>query len=141
MRTSSLKRNLFPSFLIVALLSCCATLILSSCSKKASVAIIGKWQAQGTKETVEFRKDGTLINPQNQKQNGIYTFTDGSHIQNGIYTFTHGSHINLQINTGDTNQPEISASCEVHIHGDKMDMTMTVPGQGQQQKTHLTRLK
>jgi len=133
MRTSSLKRNLFPSLLIAALLSCCAVLLLSSCSKKASDAIIGKWRVQSTKETVEFRKDGTIIdgtvnNPQNQKQNGKYTFTDGSHM-------------NLQINTGNTNMPEVSASCEVHIHGDKMDMTMTVSGQRQQQKVHFTRLK
>jgi len=128
MRIASLKRDLFPSLLIAALLSCCAVLLLSSCSKKASDAIIGKWRVQSTKDTVEFRKDGTFINPQDQKQNGKYTFTDGGHM-------------NLQINTGDTNMPEVSASCEVHINGDKMDMTMTVSGQRQQQKTHFTRLK
>jgi len=128
MRIASLKLDLFPSLLIAALLSCCAVLLLSSCSKKASAAIIGKWRVQSTKDTVEFRKDGTFINPQDQKQNGKYTFTDGSHM-------------NLQINTGNTNMPEISASCEVHIQGDKMDMTVTVSGQGRQQKTHFTRLK
>ena len=128
MRTSSLKRELFPSLLIAALLSCCAVLLLSSCSKKASAAIIGKWRVQATKEIVEFRQDGTFINPQDQKQTGKYTFTDGSHM-------------NLQIDTGNTNMPEMSASCEVHINGDKMDMTLTVSGQRQQQKTHFTRLK
>jgi hypothetical protein len=128
MRTSSLKRDLFPSLLIAALLSCCAVLLLSSCSKKASAAIIGKWRVQATKEIVEFRQDGTFITLQDQKQNGKYTFTDGSHM-------------NLQINTGNTNMPEISASCEVHIQGDKMDMTLTISGQGRQQKTHFTRLK
>ena len=128
MRTASLKLDLFPSLLIAALLSCCAVLLLSSCSKKASAAIIGKWRVQATKEIVEFRQDGTFINPQDQKQTGKYTFTDGSHM-------------NLQINTGNTNMPEISASCEVHIQGDKMDMTVTVSGQGRQQKTHFTRLK
>ena len=128
MRTSSIKRDLFPSLLIVALLGCCAVLLLSSCSKKTSDAIIGKWRAQATKEIVEFRKDGTLINPQDEKQNGKYTFTDGSHMD-------------LQINTGDTNQATVSFSCEVQIHGDKMDWTITGPGQGQQQKTHFTRLK
>ena len=120
----------FPScislFIAVAF-GCCAVLTLSSCSKKASAAIIGKWQVQATKEIVEFRQDGTFINPQDQKQNGKYTFTDGSHM-------------NLKINTGNTNMPEMSASCEVHIHGDKMDMTVTVPGQGQKQKEHFKRL-
>jgi hypothetical protein len=123
----SILRIRLPALLVVALLSSCAVLLLSSCSKKASVAIIGKWQVQGSKETVEFRNDGTVINPQDQKQNGKYTFTDGSHM-------------NVQINTGNTNMPETSASCEVHIHGDKMDMTVTVPGQPQQ-KTHFKRLK
>ena len=115
---------------IALLLGCCAVLILSSCSEKTSDAIIGKWRVQSTKEIVEFRKDGTVINPQDQKQNGKYTFTDGSHM-------------NLQMNTGNTNMPEMSASCEVQIHGDKMDMTITVPGKGQPQttKTHFTRLK
>ena len=128
MNAKSPKNGLFSSLLVVALLCCCATSILSSCSKKTSTAIIGKWQTQETKEIVEFRKDGTLIDPQNEKHNGTYTFTDGSHM-------------NLQINTGETNQPEMSASCEVHIHGDTMDMTVTVAGQGQKQITHFTRLK
>jgi hypothetical protein len=128
MHILSIKRIRFPSFLVVALLSSCAVLLLPSCSKKASAAIIGKWQVQGTKEISEFRKDGTVINPQNEKQNGKYTFTDGSHMD-------------LQINTGDTNQPTASASCKVQIHGDKMDWTITGPGQGQQQKAHFTRLK
>ena len=128
MNTTSPKSGLFSSLLVVALLSCCATLILSSCSKKASAAIIGKWQPQGSKETVEFRKDGTLVNPQNPNQNGKYTFTDGSHI-------------NLQINTDNTNKPTMSMTCEVRIDGNKMDWTMTVPGQGQRQKQHFKRLK
>ncbi len=128
MNTSTRKRNRFSSTLTVALLGCCAVLAFSSCSKKTSAAIIGKWQVQATKEIVEFRKDGTFFNPQDQKQTGKYTFTDGSHM-------------NLQINTGNTNMPEMSASCEVHIHGDKMDMTVTVPGQRQQQKQIFARLK
>ena len=133
MGAPSLRRNLFPSFPIVALLSCCATLILSSCSKKASVAIIGKWQVQGQKETIEFRKDGTVITsgPTGNTQDET----------TGKYTFTDGSHMNLQINTGDTNEPTISVSCDVHIHGDKMDATMTMPGDSQQHKVNFKRLE
>jgi hypothetical protein len=128
MNHSSRKFSCRTRIVIALLLVCCAVPILSSCSKKASDAIIGKWRVQSTKETIEFRKDGTVINLQDQEQNGKYTFTDGSHM-------------NLQINTGNTNMPEVSASCEVHINGDKMDMTLTVSGQRQQQKTHFTRLK
>ena len=128
MNYSSRKFCSHTRIIILLLLACCAVPIFSSCSKKASDAIIGKWRVQSTKETVEFRQDGTFINLQDQKQNGKYTFTDGSHM-------------NLQINTGNTNMPEVSASCEVRINGDKMDMTLTVSGQRQQQRTHFTRLK
>jgi hypothetical protein len=130
MNTSSRKRNRFFFLLVVAFLGCCAVLAFSSCSKKASAAIIGKWQVQGQKDKVEFRKDGTVIT-----SNGTTSEPPGK------YAFTDGSHMSLQIITGNTNEPEISIRCEVHIHGDKMDMTMTVPGQGRQQKAHFTRLK
>ncbi len=128
MKATSPKNSLFVSWLVVALLSCCAALMLSSCSQKTSDAIIGNWRSQETKEIVEFRRDGTIINPQDEKQHGNYTFTDGSHM-------------NLHLNNGNTNQPEISASCEVHIHGDKMDMTITDSGRGQQSHATFQRLK
>jgi hypothetical protein len=133
MHVSFLKRNLLSSLLMVALSSCCAALVLSSCSKGTSAAIIGKWQVQGSKETVEFRKDGTVI-----------TYAPSGEVQvedSGKYTFMDGSHMNLQTNGGDTNQPPTSISCEVHINGDKMDVTVTVPGGGQRHKSNLKRLK
>lgn len=130
MNTTAQKPNRFSSMLAIALMGCCAVLALSSCSKKASSAIIGKWQVQGSKERVEFRNDGTVIT-----SNGTTSEPPGK------YVFTDASHMSVQIITGNTNEPEISASCEVHIHGDKMDMTLTVAGQGRQQKAHFTRLK
>lgn len=116
------------SVFLAVIFGCCAIFTLSSCSKKPGAAIIGKWQVQGSNETIEFHKDGTLNDPQNPKHNGKYAFTDDSHI-------------NLQINTGDTNQPEYNMSCEVHIHGDTMDLTPTTPGQNQPPRQILTRLK
>ena len=133
MGTSSLRRNLFPSFLIVALLSSCATLILSSCSKSPSAAIIGKWQVQGQKETIEFRKDGTVIT------SGTTGNTQDE--TTGKYTFADGNHMDLQINTSNTNEPVISVSCEVHIHGNKMDATMTTPGDSQRHKVNFKRME
>jgi hypothetical protein len=141
MGAPSVRRNLFPCFLSVALLSCCATLILSSCSRKADVAIIGKWQVQGQKETIEFRKDGTVINSHDVTAGppgNTHAFKEET---TGKYTFTDGSHMNLQINTGDTNEPTISVSCDVHIHGDKMDATMTTPGDSQRHKVNFKRLE
>jgi hypothetical protein len=141
MGTSSFRRNLFPALLNVALLGCCATLVLSSCSKKASVAIIGKWQLQGLKDTFEFRNDGTVITSHDITAGppGNTRFIEEETTEK--YAFTDGNHMNLQINTGDTNQPTISVSCEVHIHGDKMDVTMTAPGDSRQHKMNFKRLE
>ena len=141
MRISFVKRRLFPALLIVALSSCCATLILSSCSKGSSAAIIGKWQVQGSKERVEFRKDGTVITSQDITAGPPGNTRSIEQETTGKYTFTDGSHMNLQINTGDTNQPAISVSCEVHIHGDKMDVAATMPGEKQPHKTIFKRLE
>jgi hypothetical protein len=141
MNNPSFKRNLFPSLLIVALLSCCAALVLSSCSKKPSAAIIGKWQAQGSKERVEFRKDGTVITTQDITAGPPGNTQSLEQETTGTYTFTDSSHMNLQVNTGDTNQPAISVSCEVQIHGDKMDVAVTMPGEKQQHKTIFKRLE
>ena len=141
MGASSFKRDLFPSLLIVALLSCCATLVLSSCSKKASAAIIGKWQVQGSKERVEFRKDGTVITSHDITAGPPGNTRSFEEETTGKYTFTDGNNMNLQINTGNTNQPAMSISCEVHIHGNKMDMTMKAPGERQQHKANFKRLE
>jgi hypothetical protein len=119
--TLSRKRSRFSFLLIVALLGCCAVLTFSSCSKKASVAIIGKWYVQG--ETVQFHKDGTVTSSEDPP---------------GTYTFTDDNHMKVEIN--DTNAP-IVLNCTVHIQGDVMDMTMTLPGQSKPTTTHLKRVK
>ncbi len=141
MNNPTFKRNRFPSLLVVALFSCCAALVLSSCSKKASAAIIGKWQVQGSKERVEFRKDGTVITSQDITAGPPGNTHTLEQETTGTYTFTDGSHMNLQINAGDTNQPAIYVSCEVHIHGDKMDVAATMSGERQQHKTVFKRLE
>lgn len=143
MNNPSFKRNLFPSLLIVALLSCCAVLVLSSCSKKASAAIIGKWRDQSTKETVEFRKDGTLITAQEITAGPPGNTQTVKNETTGTYTFTDSSHMDMQINTGNTNQPAISVSCEVHIDGDKMNIVATVSGDRHHrtQRTSLKRMR
>ena len=130
-----------PILLVVALLSCCAVLALSSCSKKASTAIIGKWRDQSTKETVEFRKDGTLITAQEITAGPPGNTQTVNNETTGTYTFTDSSHMNLQINTDNTNQPTISVSCEVRIDGDKMSIVATVSGDRQPQRTSLKRMR
>ena len=127
MNASSRKHSRFSSLLIVTLLGCCAVLTLSSCSKKASVAIIGKWHVRGTGETVEFRKDGTFTNP-----------GGGGNADNGTYTFTDDSHMKMEIS--DTNAPPV-LNCAVKIHGDAMDMTMTFPGENNPHTLHFKRVK
>ena len=141
MHSSSPKRGRLSSLLIVALLGGCAVLTFSSCAKKASVAIIGKWQVQKQQEEVEFRKDGTVITSHETTAGPPGNTRSFKEESTGKYAFTDGSHMNLQIYEGDTNAPVVSIRCEVHINGDQMDMTMTAGGQGQQRKVSFKRLK
>ena len=115
-------------------LLCCAAVILSSCSKKPSKALIGNWQVQGQSAQVEFRKDGTLAS------------TERGHTQTGTYKFTDDTHLQMEINTGNTNiqgQATITVACELAMHDDAADLTMTMPGSAQNQKeiAHLKRIK
>jgi hypothetical protein len=133
MNTLLRKRNWISSVLIAALLGCCAALTLSSCSKKTSVAIIGKWQGQ---DIIEFRKDGKFINYHDVIAGPSGTTRIIKQETDGKYVFTDANHINLRFNPGG-----ISIRCEVHIHGNQMDMTMILPGDSQQQKVNLKRLE
>ena len=141
MKHSTLK--IFPrvSVSITLLFGCCAILTLSSCSKKASTAIIGKWRDQSTKETVEFRKDGTISSSQEITAGPPGNTQTVTNETSGTYTFTDASHMSVQINTGNTNQPTVSASCEVRIDGDKMSITTTVSRGRQPLRTSLKRIR
>ena len=141
MNATSPKSGLFSSRLFVALLGCSATLILSSCSEKASTAIIGKWRAQATKEIVEFRKDGTVISTQEITAGPPGNTQTVTNKTSGTYAFTDAKHMSMQINTDNTNQPAISVSCEVRIDGDKMSVVATVSGDRQPQRTSLKRIR
>ena len=141
MNNPSCRRNRVFRLLIVVFVSCCAALVLSSCSKKTSDAIIGKWRAQATKEIVEFRKDGTVITTQDITAGPPGNTRTLQEETTGKYIFTDGSHMNLQINEGGTNQPPISVSCEVQINGDKMNMAVSLPGEKELHKTLFKRLK
>jgi len=127
------KRSQFSSLLIVVLLGCCAVLAFSSCSKKASTAIIGKWQGQ---DIIEFRKDGKFINYHDVVAGSSGNTKIFKQETDGKYTFTDANHMNLRFNSGG-----ISIRCEVHIHGNQMDMTMILPRDSQQQKVNLKRLE
>ena len=140
MNISSIKRIRFPSLLVVVLLCSGAVLLLPSCSKKASAAIIGKWQVQGSKERVEFRKDGTVVTFHDITAGPPGNTRSIEEETTGKYIFTDRSHMSLQINAGNTNQPPLSISCEVHIHGNRMDMNMTAQGENQRHKTNFKRL-
>jgi hypothetical protein len=141
MDSSPPRHGRFPNWLIAALFVLCAAPLLISCSKKASTAIIGKWRVQSTRETVEFRKDGTLTSSQEViagPPGNAQTITNET---TGRYTFTDSSHMNLQISPGNTNQPAISIRCEVRIDGDKMSVVATVSGDRQPQRTSLKRIR
>src|SRR5437016_5748047 len=122
------RRNWISRSLIILLISA-AILPLTSCSKKSSAAIVGKWRIRSTGETVEFRKDGTVNTFQTISAGppgGIRTVTN---MTTGKYIFTDAGHMNVQINTGNTNQPAISMTCEVHVDGDTMKLDATMSGE------------
>ena len=123
MNILSRKRSRSFSLFIVTLLGCSVVLTLSSCSKKTSVAIIGKWRVQGIGETIQFHKDGTFTSPEDG--NGTYTFTDDSH---------------MKVELSGTNAPPVLIFA-VEIHGDAMDMTTTFPGQNKPNTAHFKRIK
>ena len=135
------KRNRVIRLLITTFFGCCVALVLSSCSKKPGAAIIGKWRAQATEEIVEFRKDGTVITTKDITAGPPGNTRTQQDETTGKYTFTDGSHMDLQINEGDTNRPALSVSCEVQIHGDTMELGVSMPGQKELHKTMFKRLK
>jgi hypothetical protein len=123
----------FRSSLVIALLFC-ATAALSSCSKKPSKALIGKWQVEGQAAQVEFRKDGTLATTERgQTETGNYKFTDNTHMQ---------MQLDIGTGNGETNHT-ITIACEVVMHGDMANITMTMPGDGKNRKqiANLKRIK
>jgi hypothetical protein len=138
---NSPNRRLTFSTLILALLCCCAAMMFSSCSKKASNLIVGKWQVQDQKATVEFKSDGTMIN------------SEGGGTQNGKYTFSDDTHMKIEMAmqkalTRGANVPaSITVDCVVKINGDDLDMEVTpnMSGQPQAQSrketVHMKRIK
>ena len=117
-------------------------MMLSSCSKKNSSLIIGKWRVQGQNAIVEFKSDGTVIND------------DGSGTQNGKYTFSDDTHMKLEITLpkrelppGATMPDSVTADCVVKINGNDLDMKVSpnAPGQAQaktpEQTVHMKRIK
>ena len=107
------------------------TLILSSCSKKPSKAIIGKWYVEGQSALVEFRKDSTL------------TSTENGHAVPGTYKFTDDTHMQLEIDENGSNK--VNLACEIAVRGDKADFTLMIPApdglHSNKQTVHLKRVK
>jgi hypothetical protein len=141
MKNSSNPRLTF-SPLILALLCCSAAMMFSSCSKKASSLIIGKWQVQGQSANVEFKSDGTLIS------------NAGGHTETGKYIFSDDTHMKLEVTPpkrelppGVTMPDSMTADCVVKINGDDLDMEVTpnMSGQPQAQSrketVHMKRIK
>ena len=121
-------QKLFARFsvLIAVMFACCAVLLVLSCSKKPSTAIIGKWLYPGGSGTIEFRKDGTVT----------LTHDTGRNNMEGTYRFTDANHMTLQMAPADNNtKAPQKVDCIVQVHDDSMDWEIV---QGQ---THLTRHK
>ena len=139
MNNSSNRRPTF-SPLILTLLCCCTAIIFSSCSKKASNSIVGKWEVPGEKSIIEFKPDGTMtVNSGGKAVAGKYSFSDETHMKMEIA-------IPKEELPPGMNMPDsMTSDCVVKINGDSLDMDVTtnIPGQAQSHKetSHLKRIK
>lgn len=143
---NSPNHRLAFSPLILALLCCCAAMMFSSCSKKNSSLIVGKWQVQGQKATVEFKSDGTVVS----------STSEGAQTETGKYTFSDDTHMKMEMTLQKRDDPaeatatapaSMTADCVVKINGDDLDMEVTpnMSGQPQAQSrketVHMKRIK
>jgi hypothetical protein len=95
-----------------------AALLLCSCKKTPQQKIVGTWNVDGSPSVVEFHKDGTFVSTDNGKGTpGKYRFTDDSHLE-----------MEARANVRGTNTIYVSINCEIAFHGDKADLTLTIPG-------------
>jgi len=95
-----------------------AALVLSGCKKTPQQQILGKWRVEEKQSVVEYHKDGTYVATQDGKTStGNYSFPDDSHLEWNISTKSGTNTIILRIN------------CEIVFHGDKADLTTTIPSQ------------
>jgi hypothetical protein len=124
--------------LILALLCCCSAMMFSSCSKKTSNSIIGKWQVQGQKATVEFKSDGTMINSaEGHAPTGKYTFSDDTHMKIEMA-------MQKALPPGANVPASITVDCVLKINGDDLDIdvTMNIPGETHNKETtHMKRIR
>ena len=103
--------------LVPVLICLSAALVFSGCKKTPQQQILGKWNVDGAQSVVEYRKDGTCITTQNGKST------------TGHYRFTDDSHLELEVSAPQgTNTLLLRLNCEVVFHGDKADVTASLPG-------------
>jgi|SRR5690348_17343063 len=83
MNDSTRRRPL--SLLIVG---CTMAVVLSGCSPKVKSAALGKWRADGSNETMEFRSDGTCQGNDRYGRvvSGKFAFVDADHVKVDLTT-------------------------------------------------------
>jgi hypothetical protein len=117
----SLAKNQKSSLRIgysIFLTALASTLLLCSCKKTPQQKIVGTWNVEGSPSVMEFHKDGTLVSTDNGKSTpGKYRFTDDSHLE-----------METVLNVQGTNTLQLKFNFEIVFHGDKADLTLTIPG-------------
>ena len=107
-------------------------LALSACSANVKSGISGKWQVNGSKETMEFRRDGTCRG--SDKYGGVVT---------GKFAFVDADHIKVELTTTSVDKAKGirsvdhgSGVVEIVVQGDSLDI---IDGDGP--PTHYQRVK
>ena len=136
------RKNCFNTFTVAL---CVAAVALSSCKKSAQEnkdLIVGNWQVQGEKSTIEFKTDGTIRgNDDGEAEIGTYKFIDATHIQMVIY-------LNKPGNPPAAGMPAtMTLDCGLIVQDSdniEMKMGMSGPGDTAKDKTesvHFKRIK
>jgi len=140
-----MKRSSNKFVFITGLVACCAALLLSSCTKKTSEAIIGKWQDVKDNSVTEFKSDGTvsMTGPGAPAMTGTYKFTDDTHFSASV-SMPMPPEAKGKVPAGTPDTITMTADCTVKITGDEMDIDakMSIMGQPPQpDHSHFKRVK
>ena len=94
---SQRPRNRFRSFHVTILL--CILHLLVACKPKSNARAVGNWQAKDSKETIEFRSDGTChgVDEYGRVVTGSFTLLDDERFRIDLTTRTTNSAGNVAV--------------------------------------------
>ena len=101
------------------LMGCAIAAVLAGCSPKVKSAALGKWRAEGSNATLEFRSDGTC---QGNDQYG--------RVVSGKFAFVDADHVKLELTTTSEDKAKglrfvdrAAGIAKILVKGDELSIT------------------